>query len=119
MDNEIDIKYINSHDGNDRVVGPNYSNSKAYVALSEYERLQEEYERLQEEYERLQEENERNQEAASNYKYQCMVHEECRRDLEEKYAQAIREKEKWEQVADRQDAAITKLKARLNEAEGE
>ena len=112
MDNEIDIKYINSHDGNDRVVGPNYSNSKAYVALSEYERLQEEYERLQEE-------NERNQEAASNYKYQCMVHEECRRDLEEKYAQAIREKEKWEQVADRQDAAITKLKARLNEAEGE
>ena len=94
MDNEIDIKYINSHDGNDRVVGPNYPNSKAYVALSEYERLQEENERLQEE-------NERNQEAASNYKYQCMVHEECRRDLEEKYAQAIREKEKWEQVADR------------------
>ena len=112
MDNEIDIKYINSHDGNDRVVGPNYPNSKAYVALSEYERLQEENDRLQEE-------NERNQEAASNYKYQCMVHEECRRDLEEKYAQAIREKEKWEQVADRQDAAITKLKARLNEAEGE
>lgn len=112
MDNEIDIKYINSHDGNDRVVGPNYPNSKAYVALSEYERLQEEYEKLQEE-------NEKNQEAASNYKYQCMVHEECRRDLEEKYAQAIREKEKWEQVADRQDAAITKLKARLNEAEGE
>lgn len=112
MDNEIDIKYINSHDGNDRVVGPNYPNSKAYVALSEYERLQEENERLQEE-------NKRNQEAASNYKYQCMVHEECRRDLEEKYAQAIREKEKWEQVADRQDAAITKLKARLNEAEGE
>lgn len=60
MDNEIDIKYINSHDGNDRVVGPNYPNSKAYVALSEYERLQEENERLQEE-------NERNQEAASNY----------------------------------------------------
>lgn len=112
MDNEIDIKYINSHDGNDRVVGPNYPNSKAYVALSEYERLQEENDRLQEE-------NERNQEAASNYKYQCMVHEECRRDLEEKYAQAIREKEKWEQVADRQDAAITELKARLNEAEGE
>lgn len=100
-----DIIYVNNHDGEARLVGENYPNSTAYIAMSEYEKLQEE--------------NEKNQEAASNYKYQCMVHEECRRDLEEKYAQAIREKEKWEQVADRQDAAITKLKARLNEAEGE
>lgn len=99
-----DIIYINDYNGEARVVGADYPNSTAYIAKSEYERLQEE--------------NERNQNAASDYRYQCMVHEECRRDIEEKYAQALREKDKWEQVADKQDTAIAQLKARLGETEG-
>lgn len=106
-----DIIYINDYNGEARVVGADYPNSTAYIAMSEYERLQGAYERLQEE-------NERNQKAASDYRYQCMVHEECRRDIEEKYAQALREKDKWEQVADKQDTAIAQLKARLGETEG-
>lgn len=90
-----DIIYINSHNGKKTVVEETYPNITAYIAKSEYDKMQADYIK---ENDGLHTELIKAEERISDLRHQCIVHEECRRDLEEKYAQA---KKRIEELEDR------------------
>lgn len=72
------VIYVNKK--SKRVVAEGYPNSHPYIDKDEYDKLCNDYDELDK--------------MASDLRYQCVVHEECRKDLERKYAEAQREIER-------------------------
>lgn len=99
-----DIILINSHNGKKTVVDETYPNTTAYIAKSEYDKTYADFNKVSVLAAELTKENDdlhtaltETEERLSDLRHQCMVHEECRRDIEEKYAQAKKRIEELEE----------------------